>query len=163
MANNNTKPPLNMTRYTSTFLRLYVDSLDNAVRAMAENNIVELIKWTWRSLEYFIKYLSATHIHELYDILRDKIYESYRRRNIEVDEKVIVESIIPRQHKSIRVRAYALEKTRPELRGLYETAIWAEPLFLALYEGYDDEEEIRNIALKVLSRLQELSKRIKLF
>ncbi len=147
----------------TVFLRLYVDSLDNAVRAMTKNNTRELVKWTWASIENLVKYLSSIYIRELYKILKEKITTKYRDKNIDVDDKIIVESIIPRMHKNIRPRARVLENIKPELNGLYETIIWAEPLFLAIHEGYEDEEEIRNIALRVLSKVQEISKRAHIF
>ncbi len=147
----------------TVFLRLYVNSLDNAVRAMTENNTRELVKWTWASVENLVKYLSSIHVRELYRALKEKIAASYRVRNIDVDDKIIVESIIPRMHKNIRPRARALENIKPELNGLYEAIIWAEPLFLALHEGYEDEEEIRDIALRVLSKIQEISKKARIF
>ncbi len=145
------------------FLRLYINALDNAVRAMAESNVRGLIKWTWNSIEYLVKYLSAVHVRELYRVLKRKIINSYRDKNIDVDEETIVESIVPRLHKSIRPRARVLEEIKPELKGLYETVLWAEALFLALQEGYEDEIEIKDIAIRVLSQIQALSKKIHLF
>jgi len=150
-------------RNATIFLRLYVNSLDNAVRAMTKNNTRELVRWTWASIENLVKYLSSMHVRELYRVLKERIAASYRDRNIEVDDKIIVESIIPRMHKNIRPRARVLESIKPELDGLYEATIWAEPLFLAIHEGYEDEEEIRDIALRVLSKIQEISKRAQIF
>ncbi len=145
------------------FLRLYVNSLDNAVKAMTENNTRKLVEWTWASVENLVKYLSSRKVRELFSVLREKIVAKYRERNIEVDDKIIVDSLVPRMHKSIRPRAYVLENIDPELKGLYEMVVWAEPLFLTIHEGYEDEDEIREIALRVLSKMQEISKKTRIF
>ncbi len=135
------------------YLRLLIDSIDTAIRKSMQGDVRGLVESTWNSIVYLIQYLASKHIEELYRLTHNRIEEWLKARDISLPVEEIIDTIIvPRSHRHLRPRARDLERI-VGLDNLYETVLRAEALYIAVNEGYEDEEEIQALARDVLSRI----------
>ncbi len=140
------------------YLRLLIDSLDTATRKSMQGDVRGLVESTWNSIVYLVQYLSSKHVEELYRLTHNRIEEWLKARDISLPVEEIVDTIIvPRSHRHLRPRARDLERI-VGLDNLYETVLRAEALYIAVNEGYEDEEEIQALARDVLSRILRIIK-----
>ena len=140
------------------YLRLLIDSIDTAIRKSMQGDVRGLVESTWNSIVYLIQYLASKHIEELYRLTHNRIEEWLKARDISLPVEEIIDTIIvPRSHRHLRPRARDLERI-VGLDNLYETVLRAEALYIAVNEGYEDEEEIQALARDVLSRTLRIIK-----
>ncbi len=140
------------------YLRLLIDSIDTAIRKSMQGDVRGLVESTWNSIVYLIQYLASKHIEELYRLTHNRIEEWLKARDISLPVEEIIDTIIvPRSHRHLRPRARDLERI-VGLDNLYETVLRAEALYIAVNEGYEDEEEIQALARDVLSRILRIIK-----
>lgn len=146
------------------YLRLFVNSLYSALHSLNEDRIDQALKYTWEAVTYFIQYLSSLHVRELYPKVYPRITRWLSRNRLDLSiEDVLDTIIVPRTHRHLRPRARDLEEIVDKIKGLYELVLKVEPLYMALSEGYEDEEEIKNLIREVIYRLMNYAGSLGLF
>jgi len=155
MRNQNLEEEFKRIKINSkVYLRLLIDSIDSAIRSINNNELENTIRYTWDSLVYLVQYLSSKYVDELYNRINKRIISWLMKRGITLPLNEVLDTIIiPRAHRHLRPRARDLEEVVKEVKGLYELVLHAEALYITLNEGYEDEEEIKELVRQILHRL----------